>query len=159
KLRRERELRGIGLPEIAEATKISVRFLEALETDRLDVLPGGIFRRSFVKAYAEHVGLDPDRTVSELLAAEVDSGSPGTAAVNGRVVMNRVLSRGESQKLQATDEIVLSVGDAGALAVQINDRPALVLGRRGEVRRNVVITKDSLPALVEDSVPGRAHIG
>ena len=39
-LRRERELRGISLHEIAEATKISARFLQALEQDRLDVLPG-----------------------------------------------------------------------------------------------------------------------
>src|SRR5262245_3590913 len=69
-LRREREWRGISLPEIPRATKISVRFLQALESDRIDVLPGGIFRRSFVKAYADYVGLDPDRTVSDFLNAQ-----------------------------------------------------------------------------------------
>ena len=47
-LRRERELRGVSLREIAEATKISVRFLQALEQDRVDVLPGGLFPRAFV---------------------------------------------------------------------------------------------------------------
>src|SRR5258707_7600717 len=77
--RRERELRGIKLPGIAEATKISVRFLEALETNRFDLLPGGIFRRSFVKAYASHLGLDADRTVSEFLAAQVDCASAATS--------------------------------------------------------------------------------
>lgn len=64
-LRRERELRGVSLHEIAEATKISVRFLQALEADRVDVLPGGIFPRAFLKQYARHLGLDPDKVVAE----------------------------------------------------------------------------------------------
>ncbi|PYQ24894.1 MAG: hypothetical protein DMF81_04205 [Acidobacteria bacterium] len=64
-LRRERELRGVDLREIANATKISVRFLQALEQDRVDVLPGGIFPRSFVRQYAKYLGLDPDRMVTE----------------------------------------------------------------------------------------------
>src|SRR5712692_7358474 len=68
-LRRERELRGISLREIADATKISVRFLQALEQDRLDVLPGGVFRRAFVKQYAKHLGLDADRLVAEFVYA------------------------------------------------------------------------------------------
>ena len=46
-LRRERDLRGVSLREIADATKISSRFLQALEEDRLDVLPGGLFPRAF----------------------------------------------------------------------------------------------------------------
>ena len=64
-LRRERELRGVALRDIADATKISMRFLQALEQDRVDVLPGGIFQRSFVRQYAKHLGLDPDRMVTE----------------------------------------------------------------------------------------------
>src|SRR2546426_8692486 len=64
-LRRERELRGISLHEIAEATKISARFLQALEQDRLDVLPGGIFPRAFVKQYARYLGLDPEKVAAE----------------------------------------------------------------------------------------------
>lgn len=66
-LRRERELRGIDLREIAEATKISVRFLQALEQDRLDVLPGGLFPRAFVRQYAKHLGLDAERLVAEFV--------------------------------------------------------------------------------------------
>ena len=42
-LRRERELRGVSLREIADGTKITLRFLQALEEDRVDVLPGGLF--------------------------------------------------------------------------------------------------------------------
>src|SRR2546426_4229801 len=64
-LRRERELRGISLHEIAEATKISARFLHALEQDRLEVLPGGLFPRAFVKQYARYLGLDPEKVAAE----------------------------------------------------------------------------------------------
>src|SRR5688500_5503325 len=68
-LRRERELRGVDLHEMAEATKISVRFLQALEQDRVDVLPGGIFPRAFVRQYGKYLGLDPERLVAEFVFA------------------------------------------------------------------------------------------
>jgi transcriptional regulator with XRE-family HTH domain len=66
-LRRERELRGVDLHEMAEATKISIRFLQALEQDRVDVLPGGIFPRAFVRQYGKCLGLDPERLVAEFV--------------------------------------------------------------------------------------------
>lgn len=75
-LRKERELRGVSLREIADATKISVRFLDALERDRLDVLPGGIFRRAFVRQYANHLGLDADRLVDEFLHFHPQESAP-----------------------------------------------------------------------------------
>ena len=68
-LRRERELRGVDLHEMAEATKISLRFLQALEQDRVDVLPGGIFPRAFVRQYGKYLGLDPERLVAEFVFA------------------------------------------------------------------------------------------
>ena len=64
-LRRERELRGITLDEISRETKISGRILEALESDRLDRLPGGVFRRGFVKTYARYIGLNEDKVLQE----------------------------------------------------------------------------------------------
>src|SRR5687768_1501860 len=68
-LRRERELRGVDLHEMAEATKISIRFLQALEQDRVEVLPGGIFPRAFVRQYGKYLGLDPERLVAEFVFA------------------------------------------------------------------------------------------
>lgn len=64
-LKREREMRGITLEEISAATKISVRFLKSIETEEFSALPGGIFRRSFVRAYARYLGLDEDPLVEE----------------------------------------------------------------------------------------------
>jgi len=236
-LRRERELRGVSLREIADDTKISMRFLEALEQDRVDVLPGGIFRRTFVRQYARHLGLDAERLVAEFVythGEEQPSVSPrapegkslplGTllsvggllvlgilsfaksrsrnpeehsaalatpavtlpadpvypamvpavqaqpaerqnltltlsarencwvaAQVDGQPVLNRVLNEGETATIEAVGEIVLSVGNAGGLSFRVNDRPGVSLGRAGEVKRNIVITRKSLPALVDNS--------
>lgn len=258
-LKRQRELRGIELREISEATKISFRFLQALESDRIDVLPGGIFRRSFVREYARYLGLDVDRLVAEFLEAypedkapdkksavhtptsgfyrrlllglallaacaglswSVNRGEPKTTAAvpasparlfpedrlipgraahetaaapaaegvpaaetapaegllvltltareecwvrveaEGRILMNEVLAGGRSETLQGANELLLSVGNAGVLDVRINDRQAQALGGRGEVRKNIVINKESLPSLVEEASPRRtAHSG
>ena len=59
-LRSERESRGLSLKTISENTKVSVALLEGLETDDISRWPGGIFRRAFVRSYAQCVGLDPD---------------------------------------------------------------------------------------------------
>lgn len=67
KLRQARERRGISLRQIAASTKISAAALEALERNDISKLPGGIFSRAFVRAYAVEVGLDPDDTVREFL--------------------------------------------------------------------------------------------
>ena len=64
-LRCARESRGISLEEVSKATCIGVRLLEAIEHERFDLLPGGIFRTSFVRQYAQAVGLDEERTVTE----------------------------------------------------------------------------------------------
>ncbi|MBN2370183.1 MAG: DUF4115 domain-containing protein [Vicinamibacteria bacterium] len=231
-LRTERELRGILLTEISQATKISRRFLEYLEEDRLDRLPGGLFPRAFVRQYAKYIGLDADKAVSEfvyvhhseaeppepsidvadpkrsrswlgvgaaigLLAmvwtwsrsrsegppaaatpapAMVVSPTPQAeqifkadqaeeqglvmtlkakescwieARVDGEVIMNRVLNQGETTTLEAIGEIRLSVGNAGGLAFDVNDRPGLPLGRSGEVKRDIRITRENLPSLVQ----------
>jgi cytoskeleton protein RodZ len=57
-LRLAREARGVSLREISEQTRISMRYLEAIETDEYKRLPGGIFNRSFIKAYAKYIGYD-----------------------------------------------------------------------------------------------------
>jgi cytoskeleton protein RodZ len=67
RLRRAREARGISLRQVSSVTRISVRALEALERNDLSRLPGGIFTRSFVRAYAVEVGLDPEKTLHEFL--------------------------------------------------------------------------------------------
>lgn len=247
-LRRERELRGVDLRDIAEATNISLRFLQALEQDRTDVLPGGIFPKAFVRQYANYLGLDPDRLAAEytyahggevgegaaaaprtssgrmaavffgvILAAGIAlfvsaragllarhsapeatlpaspdvtmpsdrvypppppstmaavPGAPITGAlvlglearqdcwveaqVDGTTALSRILTQGETQRLTAESQIVLSVGNAGGIVFTINDRPGIPLGRDGEVKRNIVITRESIPALLQDTAAAPA---
>lgn len=69
-LRRQRELREISLREIADVTKISMRYLEALEQDRFDVLPAPVFARGFLREYSSYVGLDPDEVVNTYITAQ-----------------------------------------------------------------------------------------
>jgi cytoskeleton protein RodZ len=76
RLRRERELRGIKLDEICESTKISKRNLLALEEEHFDQLPGGIFNKGFVRAYARYLGLDEEQAVNDFLAASANYEQP-----------------------------------------------------------------------------------
>jgi len=69
-LRRERELRQVEIREIAEATKINRRYLEALERNDFSDLPGGLFNRSFVRAYCKTIGIDDEAMVNAYLLEE-----------------------------------------------------------------------------------------
>jgi transcriptional regulator with XRE-family HTH domain len=80
RLRRERERRHIALSSISANTKISAALFESLERDDVSRWPRGIFRRAFIRAYAEAIGLDPDAIASEFLELFPDPGEPPPAA-------------------------------------------------------------------------------
>jgi Helix-turn-helix domain/Domain of unknown function (DUF4115) len=63
-LKQSREEKNISLQEIAESTHISIRFLQAIENDAYDVLPGGVFNRAFVRKFARQVGFDEEQAVN-----------------------------------------------------------------------------------------------
>ena len=83
KLKDAREARGVSLRQIADSTKISVGFLEALERNDIGRLPGGIFSRSFVRSYALEIGVDPEQAVRDFIVQfpddSVTAGSPHVA--------------------------------------------------------------------------------
>lgn len=68
-LRGQREVRQVELQTITQSSKINIRYLEALENDRFDLLPATIFVRGFLREYARIVGLDPDEVLNFYLAA------------------------------------------------------------------------------------------
>jgi cytoskeleton protein RodZ len=76
-LRREREIRGISLKEIADATKVSKRFLEAIERNDYRNLPAPVFTRGFIREYARYVGLSGDEMVSRYMHFVEMSGVTG----------------------------------------------------------------------------------
>jgi cytoskeletal protein RodZ len=65
KLRRQRESRNLTLREISESTKITKRYLEALERNDFDALPGGVFVKGYIRSYAEAIGLNPESLLEE----------------------------------------------------------------------------------------------
>ena len=241
-LRRARESRGTSLEEVSKATRISVRLLEAIEQERFDRLPGGVFRNSFVRQYAQAAGLDEEQIVAEferlfppqelnleehfgikpaknrikipvdpatfaeevtelyrrnrplvtsvlsaglalLLATTVywawptessnDGGSVAAresvgetvmtsldlpvdggsrvaglqvdlkiiekvwirATADGKRVWERTFQSGEQKSIEADQSILLLVGNAGGLRLELNGRPMPNIGPRGQVRR------------------------
>ena len=244
RLKRERELRGISLQQIAEETRIGVRFLEALEEDRIDVIPGEFYRRSYLRAYTRYLGLDEDRALNvydfsrkdrspqaqandesptkapfalphwakwagaalvlalpvvlifrsmptptmgsepapgaannpEPPAAIPKSPAEGSAlelstspfasesprdkgklrlvlsveescwleiAADGEVVVSGLKDQGFHQEVTAVRELRLWLGNAGGVKLILNDRPAIPLGRSGQVRKDLTITPDN----------------
>lgn len=65
-LRRERQRRNLDLNQVSRELKISTRFLEAIEAEHFDRLPGGVFAKSFVRQYARMLDLDDDEVAAEL---------------------------------------------------------------------------------------------
>jgi cytoskeletal protein RodZ len=80
KLRKQREQQGITLDVISGTTKISTRMLRALEDEHFDQLPGGVFNKGFVRAYARQVGLDEEEAIADYLAAVRESQHPAHSA-------------------------------------------------------------------------------
>ena len=75
-LKREREMRGVTIEEISVATRISTRFLEALENEQWEELPGGVFNRGFIRSVARFLGLDEDALVAEYALETKNRPSP-----------------------------------------------------------------------------------
>jgi hypothetical protein len=72
RLRSQREEQHVELAAIAEDTKINIALLEGLERDDLSRWPGGLFRRAYVRTYAQKIGLDPEQVLRDFLAAHPD---------------------------------------------------------------------------------------
>jgi cytoskeleton protein RodZ len=261
-LRQQREIRNISLREISDNTKIGMRYLEALEDDRFEVLPAPIFAKGFLREYAKYVGLDADEVVNYYLAAEqrrraalgieepvvptpavtprpsprtapppaglsrlvwvgialavllaialvvwlVRRGgdkpeeaaapppmappvtapipaapvptAPPVAAATGPFVVNLTFTaecwveavvdarqriselrvQGESMQIEAMESVVLTLGNAGSVRVDVNGKPVQLAGSTGQVVRDMVIDRAAagLPPLPAASpTPGR----
>lgn len=76
KLRAAREERGISISEVAEQTRISSLYLKSIEEDNYKPLPGGIFNKGFVKAYAKYVGLDEQEALQDYARAVASTEMP-----------------------------------------------------------------------------------
>jgi cytoskeletal protein RodZ len=92
--KKARESKGISLDRIAAETRISTRFLRAIENEEFHVLPGGIFNRGFVRTYAEKIGLDPEQAVNDyerLANVRAPGDTPLVSAARGEKKTDRRL--------------------------------------------------------------------
>jgi cytoskeleton protein RodZ len=121
RMRREREMRGIKLEDITESTKISRRNLLALEEEHFDRLPGGIFNKGFVRAYARFLGLDEEEAVQDFMAASADYEQPAalqppgseTSVVKPPVIPSEASEKRKQLVWTLAALVVLAGGAAG----------------------------------------------
>jgi cytoskeletal protein RodZ len=82
KFRKARERQGIKLEDVSNSTKIGSRMLRAIEEEHFDQLPGGVFNKGFVRAYAKYLGLDEEETITGYVAALNQFNSQGLGPEN-----------------------------------------------------------------------------
>jgi cytoskeletal protein RodZ len=138
KLRKQREQRGIELDAISNTTKISTRMLRALEDEHFDQLPGGVFNKGFVRAYARQVGLDEEEAVADYLAALRESQIQAHSILpDFRDHQNRDLPKSDLQKKNDPQNNELRRNDlSGSNGSADRSRQALRDDRRKQSRRD-----------------------
>ena len=112
----ERERRRITLASIAANTKIGLPLLQGLERDNVSRWPSGIFRRSFIRAYAEAIGLEPDEIAREFLERFPDpTESPWDVSTDSAPAEAL-----RASKTSASDDTVLrlKLADSGATSTR-----------------------------------------
>jgi cytoskeleton protein RodZ len=122
-LRRERLRKAMSLEQISSETKISLRMLDAIETDQFAVFSASVFAKNFVRQYARFMGLDEDE-----LAARVDKviqpvvylpdiadSSPGPALKGPRVAERLSRIHSNSSPLAALAMVVVAMLLASAV--------------------------------------------
>ena len=130
RLRQQREARQIDLVAISEQTKIKLALLDAVEHDDVSHWPSGIFRRAYIRAYAQFIGLDPDVILREFLEVHPDPGDSIVASVAGAAAAEE-----EYAKHAPSMRFRSIVGSALGSLTRLR-RPG------GEERRSIVRTDD-----------------
>lgn len=143
-LKRERELRGIGLREVAEATKVNIRYLEAMERDDFEHLPGGVFNRGFVRAYAQFIGVDPDAMVNAYLMEEQTQ--KGHGGSTGESLLRGPRSSGKARS-----------GDPRDVAAEKETRPLLRWSLLGLLVVVIVAALLVLATMFSDTLAGESN--
>jgi len=85
RLKREREMREISMDDLVKTTRISKRFIEALENEDWDKLPGGVFGHGFVRSIARYLGLDEEALLGEYDVARAEKVPPSPPKQEERI--------------------------------------------------------------------------
>ena len=79
-----RDRKGVTLGDIAEKTKISTFFLQAIEEEQFSKLPGGVFDRSYIRQYADAVGLTDGKLLERYASWQAEHAEPSETKSSGR---------------------------------------------------------------------------
>ncbi|HVQ36645.1 MAG TPA: helix-turn-helix transcriptional regulator [Pyrinomonadaceae bacterium] len=119
-LRQAREERDVPLREVSDQTRISIHYLEAIEANEFNRLPGGIFNRSFVKAYARYVGMDEKKAIEDYTLFMRSQGDLGddvaSTPYHSKVYTDTPATRSPILTVVLTI-VILALLTAGALAL------------------------------------------
>lgn len=135
KFRKAREKKELSLDDVSNVTKISSRMLRAIEEEHFDDLPGGVFNKGFIRAYAKHLGLDSEEAVTDYLASlrqaqidaqEVWDNQPPTAARSG--------SNGKPRPKDASKAAAKPATTKAPPPIEVEELPELQLPRTEDVR-------------------------
>lgn len=159
-LKQERERRNVALDEIARLTKIRVRYLQALEDGQHERLPGIVFAKGYVRAYAETIGADADRLVGAYVAEQRSLGRLETEASQENV-LDALAAAVESDKDRASKRRVALIGSVVLLAAfavfWFGVRP--LIGREPTAVANApvlpapITEQESVPELLDAAAP------
>lgn len=120
-LRSARETHKVTLRQISEQTRIQMRYLEAIESDDFSQLPGGIFNRSFIKAYARQVGFNEDEALEAYNRTAREQGAPSDEEMPTSY-QPRVYTNGDSTRSPWVNllfaALIVGIISIGAYALQ-----------------------------------------
>src|SRR5260370_189818 len=154
-LRRAREIRGISLKEIADATKISKRFLEAIERNDHKTLPAPVFTRGFVREYARYLGLNSDEMVNRYNFAAVGDDRIEQSAHLDRLTTPQEPPLPRKKLPPKAIPPPYAPADRNAYLPTPVAVPVPSLGHDGRVLHDVVLDRAALQKLQNPSAPNQ----
>jgi cytoskeleton protein RodZ len=156
-LRVAREARGITLREISEQTRISTRYLEAIESDDYKRLPGGIFNKSFIKAYAKYIGFDEKEALEAYARTAREQGTSPDDVVS-TPYQPRVYTDGSSRSPLITlilTILILAILSLGVYAAMhwYQRREGVATSDQGDVAQQPAQTGQAAPSTNASTAP------
>lgn len=134
KFRKAREKKEISLDDVSNVTKIGARMLRAIEEEHFDQLPGGVFNKGFIRAYAKHLGLNDEEAVSDYLTclrqAQIDAHEVWEPETSAKPDSLQRLAVTEKRRAVEPHK---SAGKSPSL-VQVEELPDLQLPRTDHLR-------------------------
>ena len=152
RLRQRREERQIDLIAISEQTKIKLALLESLERDDVSHWPSGIFRRAYIRAYAQMIGLDPDVVVREFLEVHPDPGDAFVITAAAAAAAEEASAKNTAPSVRLRTIVDSAIGSLNKLR-----RPAGSEDSANMAAARVVSAEPTIPATPHHQSEGAPH--